>query len=115
MTKQFCDLCGKPAHDSAIGGEFPRGQPWRGYRSKDGGCEGSWQPRVRVDVGLRISDSKNGDGVPDLCGECISGLLADLMRKLTPAEPDNLTKVEAALEAERLEADRARHRSETRI
>lgn len=105
MTKRFCDLCGKPAYDGIVGGIFNRGEAWRESRAKDGGCYGTWQCRIQVNVGFGMLDFNDDDLKPDLCADCIYELLDDVVRKLMPkpepaADPDNLAKVEAALVAE---------------
>lgn len=103
MVKRFCDICGKPAYESHVTVRAPVATPWRGYRVKDGGCDGAWQPTVDVFATFRPRDFKDkpDDSDIDLCVVCIRNLLASLVANLVLPPADNLTKVEAELERQK--------------
>lgn len=88
MNKPFCDLCGKAAHESPVSARLPRGEKWSGGKPSSDGVgvvQGIWQSSIRVTVEFRADDFKTVRAAPDLCTDCIYGLLDDLARTLLPA------------------------------
>ncbi len=74
MTKQFCDLCGKPA------------EPWPEMRvdfpaKQNNVIEGVWVPHIDARIVFEHHDMPRSTRPynPDLCGNC----MADLLMKMS--------------------------------
>lgn len=98
MKKPFCDICGEPAFERLpyIQAEIEAGPLWRGYRMERGGsgCDGSWQPFVRVQPQFTINKHQMlPEGAqPDLCRACARKLLVALVLELGEPGPAPETK-----------------------
>lgn len=83
MEKRFCDICEAPAEKFADLVQFKRpvGETYQAYKSDtSGGVQGLWQCKIVVKPVITFEDHKAGfGGPPDLCRNCLKGLLIKLV------------------------------------
>lgn len=83
MNKPFCDICGKPTLDQNPTLNVAWGPKWYGFLD---GCMGTWEPRIELWPNFRLirHPSAAPSSRPDLCADCLAGLLDQLREKVKP-------------------------------
>lgn len=87
MTKNFCDMCGEPAHGDTISESIKvESAAWRGYKTDGmGGCDGFWVPTFSIIPRFLAENIKDRpkEHQPDLCRPCKAKLVKLLLDKLS--------------------------------
>jgi len=86
VEKRFCDICEAPAeaYDHKVEIKKPIGDHYQAYKSDSaGGVQGVWQCKIVLRPVVTFEEHPRGfGGPPDLCRECLTGLLNDLRASL---------------------------------
>lgn len=89
MTKHFCDLCGESAveHWPSLKAKLPD-KEWFGTKFSSGSIscvDGRWTPQVEARMIFELHDMPNStkNYNPDLCFNCIAGLLRQMADSIT--------------------------------
>lgn len=90
MRKEFCDLCGQPACDMwpILRVTFPE-LKWTGIKFDPGSVanvEGTYEPRIEARLifdSINASQRMTSPHRPDLCPNCIAGLLRQMADSIT--------------------------------
>ena len=87
MTKNFCDLCGEPAHDDSVSAFINvESAAWSGYKADGmGGCDGRWVPVFKIVPRFLAENLKDRprEHNPDLCRACKAKLVKLLLDTLS--------------------------------
>ena len=92
MTKHYCDLCGADALTSCHVLSHVRELKSQSFSATKctgaSAIDGSWFPAYRVSVDFKVENQSKQNmysHTPDLCGQCMIGLLTDLSLKIQSA------------------------------
>lgn len=93
MTKQFCDLCGEPAHTGTFQKTvlFPE-KAWSGTVCKTvNPTDGRFTPKISLRFIFDMEDKDQRtyrQFTPDLCANCAAGMIQELANSLAqPPKP----------------------------
>jgi len=97
MTKQFCDLCGAPAHTDTFQKtvSFPD-KEWSGINCKSvNPCDGRRTPKISLRIVFDAEDMSQQSyrqHTPDLCCNCAANMIRELADSLAqpPRPPEDI-------------------------